>query len=749
MIWTVILIFATSSYAQMMNEQQSLYGQTPPMGTIGPMPVPSNGGVIPQTQSSMPIDFSNINRSRTQERPANIPQRNSGKLNSEISFLTNRPGQCAFEPLLSADDASLLENTQKTIKVLRDNDKCRALAPQMQAFEEAMEEYNKHLGLDRPSGYDGQININCSNYESIYDLEFDYFVNTWDGPPSGFQDPFMSCRGMPQQDAIDCGALVTGSSKAKKKNDCEKSQSSIKSAQGHKTLAQSYKTSIEMLQAIISNDGCIDSTGDQKLSFIQSAVGLAGRAASIDQAGTSNGLLINAATDLVGTLVDKMFRSYQRSKDNLLILENRSNFTKIACLYEQLESKALRCDRISANREVEASKKQVEDAKNCVVAQMQNEEALQNTVNSLGGVIISLNSVKTGEASSTVPSSDFDINVFDEIVQKLNAPYPGGEESVLNISEMSSKEVATKLNEIVSSDENLKTYIVATSDIKKPNNSDLRQFRSKFLSTVRKAEAINRIFKVFRDADVKGTDISSNDIQLVEKELKDFGGKESFISIYNEVMIARSTLFPNDDMANRIRNYNLKIGQVDTFKSLIKRYDNKVIQSESDFQDNGNFSDAAAGIRPHLKLLMEQELDLLLTRAKNLKDIQPGAPAVALKEQMRTKEEEVLYPILRACNQLRSVMNIDSGEYTTKQEHSACKAFNCDKGSLKFSDYLNQNQLPGDDSNKCKNNSCQAQYARYICQERTKLSNVRNNLKNEFLDKGTICGRSMSKAFGN
>ena len=264
---------------------------------------------------------------------------------------------------------------------------------------------------------------------------------------------------------------------------------------------------------------------------------------------------------------------------------------------------------------------------------------------------------------------------------------------------------------------------------------------------LKRAQGVQSVLNSIKSADSKGTQTTADDIKNVEVAMSTFA-KDSgnFISAYNEIMVARATLFP-DDLATKVSAYNMRITQADAMTQVIDRYNSKKAQSISGFQDNGNFSDATAGIRPHLKLLLDQELDVLVNRARELSDIKPGVPSTALKEQMRTKEEEVLYPILRACNQLRSVMSIDADDTDTNKEHEACKAFNCDQGTPTFEDYLTQNGLPKKDSEGCENTSCQAQYSRYICQVRTKLPGIRNNLQNEFLTKGTICGKSMSRAF--
>jgi hypothetical protein len=694
---------------------------------------------------------------------------NLGRNNSlNLSFLPSN-GQCSFEPQISADDKTMLTNAERAVKSLREFDKCKALINQFEAFRGAVESYNLQTGADRLPGYDGATAINCSNYEQIFDLEYDYFLNYHDASVdlmSMTSDPFANCRSLASSEAISCGAIVTGRNKALKKKQCDISQSAINAQKQSQLLLQSYKSGLEAIQAIINHDQCLDASGDQKLTLIQSAVGLAGRAASIGVSGGPQGLLIGMATDVIGSVVNKIFNSTQKGKDNLSILENRNNFTKLACLYEKLEDKANRCDRISASQEVEKTAKISNEAQTCLAGTHQDVIKVNSFVKELDQIVKTMatppapvvveapkdqkdKDTSQPTAPKITPPKVLKQDEFDSIVQKLNEAFPGTQGSVLEAASKSTTETIAKLKDLMSSDDKLKAHLEKEKKGTPATGVQLSQFKTKLQNDLKQAEAMDSVLSIIKASDDKGTQMGSEDLDAVSKNLRAFADEKlSFAGAFNKVLSTKVYLSPEDDLSGKIKAYNLKIDEASVYEMTLKRHMDQTNLSQSQFHDNGNFAEAKLAMRPHLKKILDQELSTLFSRGKNLKDITPGSPSTVMKEQMQTQEEEIVYPILRACNQLRSVMNADGAGLDTDEEHEACKAVNCPNGTKTFANYLNEKTAKINDAESCQSTQCQGLYARFVCQERTKLPTLRHQLKNEFLTKGTLCGRPLAQAFG-
>src|SRR5690606_38784496 len=106
-------------------------------------------------------------------------------------------------------------------EALKNNSACQALAPQFNAFETAMTNYNRYTGADRTPGYDGNVNVNCINYDQVYDLSYDFFVSNYSSDNNNLPREYFACKNSDRTAAIDCAAEVTGRLKSVKKYECE------------------------------------------------------------------------------------------------------------------------------------------------------------------------------------------------------------------------------------------------------------------------------------------------------------------------------------------------------------------------------------------------------------------------------------------------------------------------------------------------------------------------------------------------
>ena len=194
--------------------------------------------------------------------------------------------------------------------------------------------------------------------------------------------------------------------------------------------------------------------------------------------------------------------------------------------------------------------------------------------------------------------------------------------------------------------------------------------------------------------------------------------------------------------------FNARLDEVAIAENTTSRFFRQQVAAAAAFEDGGRFNEAREALSPHLKKLMNQELEVLLDRSKSLRDIQPGSQSASNEELMRTKEEEIVYPILRICNQLQSVLNNDRRSFNTQVQPKVCAAFNCRYGTKTFQDFLANEGIAEPETKKCESVSCQSQYHRYVCQEKNKISSIRSSIQTEFLPKGTMCGNPIAQGRG-
>lgn len=679
--------------------------------------------------------------------PPNQMPNNSERPFADLSFLPSGSGACSFEPKLSADDLSLLSNAERAIVSLRESDKCKALVPQIDAFTSALKNFNQLNGSDQPmTGFDGAVSISCANYNDILDLEFEHFVGGWEEPSAmssmsmNQMDVFMSCRmHATREEAITCGATLTAKSKSKYLKDCLSKRTHLQLKEQNQGKADAYAAALNAFQTILNSDECIDSSGDQKLSFMQAAVNLAGKAASLSSVGTPAGLLIGASTDVISSIMKQLFKKVNDKKDGLNALKNRENFTKIACLYDKLEDKAFRCERISASREVANTQNLVREAQACIHENMN----MMDSTNALSSINAILSELKNN-------NSQMDEGSLNEIVKSLRKKSPFGEESLHKVATQLGQETLSELNRITASDENLADYVRKNKNIPDPSGADLREAKSELTQKIDNSQKVLNVLNSIDEADKKGTNMGEEDLQKVSQVMKNFEeGSSDFVGAYNDLMSLRASLYPEDDMSKKIIAFNARMDDLAVAHNTASRFFQQQGASVKSFEDGGRFNEARMAIAPHLKKLMEQELDVLVDRSKALLNIKPGAPTTSDLEMMRTKEEEVLYPILRACNQLQSVANSDKkNNFNSSNQPAVCAAFNCSFGTKTFQDFLSKEGVAESDAKKCDTISCQSQYHRYVCQEKKKIDQIRINFKEEFLTKGTICGKPLSQALG-
>lgn len=643
------------------------------------------------------------------------------------------PGRCSFESQLASDEQALLDGVKSALTPMSNNPACAAQAGQIRTFEQALTAYNQ-----QSAATDG---VSCMNYEGHWNSRFNDFANNWNSPTG--DSAYSSCRGKTnREEAIQCAALITSSQKSTQKTNCESQRDTITTTASNALRTQTFQTGLTALNDVISNSECMESAGERKINLIQNAVGLASQAATIAMLGTGVGLLIGGAAQLVNAAIGNIFRN--PSRQAMAVLDNRENFSKIACLYEQVENKALRCERISASRQVDVLKNMFDQSSQFCD---ENGDVLRQNelMTSIDGIIRNLN---TAPAEGR-PAPGLTQESFDSLVDQLREPFAGKDGSKLDVAQRSAREVKERLDAALADDASLTAFLRESESSTPLSSTQLRRQHRELSARRDRAAAVLALVNAVKEADAKGTQMGDSDRQNVEKLLKEFnGGSMSFTGAFNDVMITRASF--GDDFGSRLAAYNSRLLEASVHHQRVELYQNLNEVSSASFEDGGRFAEAKTAIGPHLHRVLRRDMDTLLERAKRLADIPGGTPSRAMLETLRTQEESVIYPIMRACNQLRTVMATDqrrgSVEPGLSGQPSVCQVFHCGNGLQTFENYLEVSGVRGLDLRNC-DATCRAHYDRYVCQAKSSLSSARERMKSELLRNGTICGRTLRQAF--
>lgn len=678
--------------------------------------------------------------------------------------------QCPFIDKATQEESTLLANARSAISSLNNENACPSIAPQAAAFETAMTTYTRANGTSEynaPGNVESNNTVNCANYNEIYDSGYEFFVNNFNPEfrPTDHSNPFNTrCgREATEEAAITCAARFVGQLKNEKRQSCASFRNSHELyAQAH-ARNEALTTAMTALSGILSNPTCLDATGAQRSSLIQTATSLVGRIGSAAVGGTIWGPLIAAGADLFGSALQGLLGNGRR--DLLENMQGRDDFNRLACLYEQLDEKDLRCDSIRARRELRGLDSSRQE---CSLIET------QAGISGLSPFLTHMNSLTS--AMNPPPPSDESSSRDAAPAAPAAPPAPAnlgreGLMSLLNtlepiystnpdfLAESTQKAQQTKdrLTEILHPSDNfqaLKTFL-ESQGVTSITPNTLRQYHQRLSSEMEVAGSVQSVLSVLDQA-YSDIAMSPSTINSVQRALDGFeGGPLNFARSFNQTMIRGAFLDPASNLGDRVLSAGLRIDQPNIQSSLIERIEHLENVSENPSRDSGSFRDTKGALLPHLRRMAYAELDDRLKDAQDALGTLPSGPP-ALNSRDRWFEQNI-NPMIRACGQLRGVLNsrLDRGQQEAQRDlskdHAACQIFNCPErgGNDTFSNFLSQNaNLPqATIDNSCRG-VCDNNYAEFVCHERKRLPSVVDKFKDEFFTQGKICGRDIAAALG-
>ena len=637
---------------------------------------------------------------------------------------------------VSQDDRLLLTSARQMASSLRNNsEQCRQSTQQsFDAFDASVQDFNNFNDTSRPLNPDSPIQASCSNFERFYDIQYDQFVNT--SSNTEVRDMFSGCRGKPEAEAFACAQQLISSARIQKRNTCETSREFISAQRSSQLQVDTLRAGVAILTSMINNDECIGEDPNQRMNIIQSAVSLASRAASLSVVGSPMALGIGAVTGLLQSAIGRLFR--RGNRDPYVADQNQQNFEKVACLYEQIETKARRCERDASEQYTLRERSRFEQSTRAceVLGDVSGPENLYREISAVIGGL----APRPGDAGASGFTANFS-ETFNSLMERLVTPTSqlGGDgETPLSVGLQSAQDVVNNIDLMLAPDSpHLDTYMSAKNGGQPLTNPARNRERSRLREEKTRAESLKNLLTLM-DQVGNSSNQTPEDLSRVQTAMSQFDGGSlggnplNFAGAFNQMLSMRAEL--SDEVGNRIDAWRNRLSQFQLHRDVIDRYNQNRSRSNAQFNDAGSFQNQVNMLRPYLSDQMQTELRRL---SQNAQTIVEDTSRENVTNNRNTTAENILWPMVRACNLLQSVEN----------ENDVCSKLSCANGSgvKTFAHYLARNS----GNQECTSQSCPAEYNTFICQNKGTgvTAAIGNHLKNEYVANGTICGRPWNEVF--
>ncbi len=721
MIISLLLIFSLTAQAT-----------DPKAGAVSPPPMGDSDGSMSGIDLGM--------------GPSPMSFRPGGNNQAPLPETRTERSTCSFKvgDEVSADDRLLLHNARNMAQTLRTNsEQCAAAtADTHRAFESSINDYNGLNDADRPVNPNTQMQATCANYERFYDIQYDQFINTWEN--EDVSDIFSRCRGQDREAALTCAQGIVSGQRVQRRNQCETTREFISAQRNQQLQVQTFTTGVAYLQSVINSDQCVGEDGAQRMNLLQSAVSLASRAATVSLAGSPLGMLVGGVTGLLQSAIGRLFRG----RDPYLADQNQQNFERVACLYEQIESRSRRCERDSAEQYVLREQGRFNAAvQACELAgDVEAPLDLIRNISSVVGSFSSVGPVSSGAeaaAPAAAPSISQFSDEFNGLMERMITPTTalGRNDSPMAIGLQSAQDVVTNLDAILAEREpspNLDNYIRAKNGDQAITNPARNRERQRLRVERERAENLRNLLTIMNEVG-NSSDQTPADLERVQAAMREFNGGESngvtqnFAGAFNQVLSMKSEF--TDDLAERINNWRNRLSEYQVHKDTVNRYNEQSGRMNASYRDDRAFQNQIDTLRPYLEDQMESEMNRLKRLARGIQ----SSPDLARGRNVRqTDAENILWPMVRACNLLQSVGS----------ENDVCGKLTCQNGNgvRSFPQYLQSQQQDV----RCTPTTCREQFNTYICQNKSPgfTESIGHRLKNEYVNSGTICGRPWNDLFG-
>lgn len=714
------------------------------------------GGYQPQMQNGFPPQVQGGLQGGYQPQMQNGYQDNARSRGSSYGRLRSQ-GECSFNSNLNQTDQDLLTSAGSTLDNLENSDRCRSVVQETnQAYSRALAAYRTLSGLDRAGGYAGSTPIDCTNYVVQYDNQYERFIADLaiQGPRvqdfANSNEVVNNCQRFIGDNAAatNCALSIASQLKETQRRRCE----DLSESQAGRAQAQMQVDAVEAgmaaISSLLNNSECVPRAGSGAAATLgQAGIQLAGQAATMAVGiGSFASTLIGGATSLISTIVGRLFGNNATYAQQL---RDYDDLQGLACMYEQVENRNLRCNIRAASEEIDAENGEVERQAN--IARQCLGQGLNSYQNDISSFLDSLQTVATRlsvqpavtnsneEVEAPEPPRPIDFNEYASIMGQLEQNLPGTNTSVLAFATSSAQDVEQKINSALTNPTEL-AALAQSREVTVDSAIQRRQFSENLRAEVQRIASLREVLSYMTNMNTDEA-LASADTHLatLNTMITSSGlGNGGVTAAIEDVLRTRQnqTLFPNDSTATRIQNYQALNARSNFYRGQVQNFERLRREANQRIQDDGNFGLAQSGLKEFINRRLNNEFR---ERADRLDDAFRGLSVGPTTSQETRTNRRILYdrhigPLIKYCNQLRTVMTGIGAGSRPNGLNSECARFVCENGMQNF---------PGTTGNSTCSGDCILNYEKFVCQQTLRLEEIENRLTSEFLEQGQVCGRSL------
>lgn len=445
-------------------------------------------------------------------------------------------------------------------------------------------------------------------------------------------------------------------------------------------------------------------------------------------------VLASGAVGLISRLLGDLFTSEPQSQQ----LIARSQFNDLACMYEDIEARAFRCTRTGLEAQLDANL----DVERQVCTDL-NSSSLTNYLNGLDSFLPQFGNV-TRQLATAAPdtANTLTSDQVRAISTELEQPVTTGAGQQAPFSTLLN-EAADRLLANISPNMNraqIDAYISA-HDLGFTTDEGRRTLRNELTAAHASASALKTFIT---QAQQKGQlletefDLTPDQLNEVRAALPP-GGLDS---VGNVLRLAQRHATSE---ADQIALFNARVDQGRALGAVVTAQNERRAILAVAPRDGSIMEGHRASLQIMMSRRFENELERLVDQAKaNQRNYNHANTTQVRKQEIL---EGSLYPIVRMCNQLRTLAIEMEGSPVPDRLPRACNGFICSDNSM-LRTFQGEMQRAGslastglDSRGRCTTVDCNGLYSQFMCRERNNIENIRTNLFNEFERGGTICGQ--------
>lgn len=442
------------------------------------------------------------------------------------------------------------------------------------------------------------------------------------------------------------------------------------------------------------------------------------------QVATLNSVPSLAGLGMMGAvgILDSMISFLNERQDFLKEISNETNFNTVACFYKAVQNKAFNCAGYQLGNKIEVLKNSISINPACEAVTSQSFLIQKELSDQIAKIVIT----EPADKSKTDRTA-----VLDKIVETIDGRNPAEQEFW--------NDFKIKLEDLSRFDEN-NPEISKTFKLNEGSRNQRRIAKENFDSFKKRLEKIKKIFA----AQEQSKNSLSN--QSLESAIQEFAAenKGDFILYVDEILNA-SAKTKNEPPSAFLAKYTARQQiQKDYYESI------EQLHNTSPGREVGL---VFQGLNDNFSSLVEARIKKI---SIEMEDVKKTAPSSSLAERAN-QFSQTIKPLLDACALLEpSVLMIDINSIKSSNSDfmKTCSSFACPDGSgihltepcggSSFLDIFSSKNASNNSINKLncdkKTNNLE-QYKRNICDQDAKYNMLLKKFQNEYVEKGTVCGK--------